>query len=66
MSSSAGSATLTPIVVGGTPYGAETLTGHLLAGVVEVALEQGIEAFHLGSRPTTAPPPARTKLDLLR
>ena len=31
----------TPIVLAGTPYGAETLTGHLLAHVVAAAASAG-------------------------
>ncbi len=54
----------TPIVVAGTPYGAETLTGHLLAGVVEVARSKGHEP---GSVVLTHPAAwGEYKLDLLR
>ncbi|WP_162942366.1 Hsp70 family protein, partial [Desertimonas flava] len=50
----------TPILIGGTPYGAETLTGHLLAHVVRTAG---------GARTVTLTHPAtwgEFKLDLLR
>lgn len=50
----------TPLLIGGTPYGAETLTGHLLAHVVRTAG---------GARTVTLTHPAtwgEFKLDLLR
>ena len=50
----------TPIVLGGTPYGAETLTGHLLAHVVAAA--GGVTDVTL-SHPATW---GEYKLDLLR
>jgi actin-like ATPase involved in cell morphogenesis len=54
----------TPIVVAGTPYGAETLTGHLLGGVVEAARSKGHEP---GSVVLTHPAAwGEYKLDLLR
>jgi actin-like ATPase involved in cell morphogenesis len=55
----------TPIVLAGTPYGPETLTGHLLAHVVASAASAG----HQGAPQVTLAHPAtwgEFKLDLLR
>src|SRR5262245_53362009 len=54
----------TPIVLSGTPYGPETLTGHLLAHVVAAAANAGHDTSHV----TLAHPATwgEFKLDLLR